>query len=239
MWTIVDPSDGPTDQKVGGSNPSGCASVSLSKPTFRAQLASASGEGGLGRSILRSLQCSWCSTCRGTLGTPQLPNPAGSPPAHRSLPVPHQHSTHRAQLVDRTAISRHTDPPLIWRAAASPARAGISAQHSQCRQQPGGAALARPTGSSSGSGCPSHGYHEAGSSASQLVWMLWVGLQRQHCRQWRMSGHGSADGAAGGQGGAAASTDAGCAQAIVRPGEDCRRSKQCSMTPGTHGIFQC
>jgi hypothetical protein len=39
--------------------------------------------------------------------------------------------------------------------------------------------------------------------------------------------------------GAAASTDADCAQAIVRPGEDCRRLKQCLMTPGTHGIFQC
>ena len=41
------------------------------------------------------------------------------------------------------------------------------------------------------------------------------------------------------QEGAAASTDADCAQAIVRPGEDCRRLKQCLMTPGTHGIFQC
>jgi predicted CoA-binding protein len=30
-----------------------------------------------------------------------------------------------------------------------------------------------------------------------------------------------------------------CAQAIVRPGEDCRRLKQCLMTPGTHVIFQC
>jgi hypothetical protein len=39
--------------------------------------------------------------------------------------------------------------------------------------------------------------------------------------------------------GAAVSTDVGCAQAIVRPGEDCRRLKQCLMTPGTHGIFQC
>jgi hypothetical protein len=29
------------------------------------------------------------------------------------------------------------------------------------------------------------------------------------------------------------------AQAIVRPGEDCRRLKQCLTTPGTHGIFQC
>jgi hypothetical protein len=39
--------------------------------------------------------------------------------------------------------------------------------------------------------------------------------------------------------GAAASTDAGCAPTIVRPGEDCRRLKQCLTTPGTHGIFQC
>ena len=39
--------------------------------------------------------------------------------------------------------------------------------------------------------------------------------------------------------GAAASTDADCAQAIVRPAEDCRRLKQCLMTPGTHGIFHC
>ena len=38
---------------------------------------------------------------------------------------------------------------------------------------------------------------------------------------------------------AAVSTDAGCAQAIVRPGEDCRRLKQCLMTLGIHGIFQC
>jgi hypothetical protein len=29
------------------------------------------------------------------------------------------------------------------------------------------------------------------------------------------------------------------AQAIVRPGEECRRLKQCLMTPGTHVIFQC
>src|SRR5688572_2602779 len=34
--------------------------------------------------------------------------------------------------------------------------------------------------------------------------------------------------------GAATSTDAGCAQAIVRPGDDCRRLKQCLTTPGTH-----
>ena len=39
--------------------------------------------------------------------------------------------------------------------------------------------------------------------------------------------------------GAAASTDAGRAQAIVRPGDDCRRLKQCLTTPGTHVIFQC
>jgi hypothetical protein len=39
--------------------------------------------------------------------------------------------------------------------------------------------------------------------------------------------------------GAAASTDADCAPTIVRPGDDCRRLKQCLMTPGTHGIFQC
>ena len=31
----------------------------------------------------------------------------------------------------------------------------------------------------------------------------------------------------------------GCAQAIVRPGEEGRRLKQCLVTPGTHGIFQC
>ena len=49
----------------------------------------------------------------------------------------------------------------------------------------------------------------------------------------------SGTGAIADQRGAAASTDAGCAQAIVRPGEDCRRLKQCLMTPGTHGIFQC
>jgi uncharacterized protein len=30
-----------------------------------------------------------------------------------------------------------------------------------------------------------------------------------------------------------------CAQAIVRRGEDCRRLRQCLMTPGTHVIFQC
>ena len=29
------------------------------------------------------------------------------------------------------------------------------------------------------------------------------------------------------------------ARAIVRPGEECRRLKQCLMTPGTHVIFQC
>jgi hypothetical protein len=39
--------------------------------------------------------------------------------------------------------------------------------------------------------------------------------------------------------GAAASTDAGRAQAIVRPGDDWRRLKQCLTTPGTHVIFQC
>ena len=28
-------------------------------------------------------------------------------------------------------------------------------------------------------------------------------------------------------------------RAAVRPGEDCRRLKQCLTTPGTHVIFQC
>jgi hypothetical protein len=49
----------------------------------------------------------------------------------------------------------------------------------------------------------------------------------------------SGDGAAARTEDAAASTDAGCAQAVVRPGEDCSRLEQCLMTPGTHGIFQC
>ena len=58
------------------------------------------------------------------------------------------------------------------------------------------------------------------------------------CRWWRSSAHGLGTVLRRPEG-AAASTDAGCAQAIVRPGEDCRRLKQCLMTLGIHGIFQC
>jgi hypothetical protein len=82
------------------------------------------------------------------------------------------------------------------------------------------------------------GYHEASSRASQPVWMGSPGRRRALSRRWRSSATVRGRGYRRPEC-AAASTDAGCAQAIVRPGEDCRRLKQCLMTPGTHGIFQC
>ena len=83
-----------------------------------------------------------------------------------------------------------------------------------------------------------HGLPEAGSRASQPVWMGSSGRRRALSRRWRSSAHGPGRCYRRPEG-AAASTDAGRAQAIVRPGDDCRRVEQCLTTPGTRGIFQC
>ena len=80
-------------------------------------------------------------------------------------------------------------------------------------------------------------YHEASSRASQPVWMGSPGRQRNVSLVAFVNTR-SGDGAKAARM-CRCVNDAGCAQAIVRPGEDCRRLKQCLMTPGTHGIFQC
>ena len=77
-------------------------------------------------------------TLRGQLG------PAGPPPAHRALPVPHQHPRHRAQLGDQP-------PPAGIQILRAPRRhqhrggePGVAAHHGQHRQQLCRPGLAEP-----------------------------------------------------------------------------------------------
>jgi hypothetical protein len=127
-------------------------------------------------------------------------------------------------------------PPRIVVASPADCDGSTSSERIPRRNIRPGQAAAPPSSAASAVG--GMGYHELILRASQLIWMVWVGLQpalssvayvsarfRRRCGRRTES--------------AAAATDAGGAPALVRPGEDCRRLKQCLMTPGTHVIFQC